>query len=211
MTAELRWTAEPADPHAVVLLLHGGREHSTVPARWNQLAVLRMIPFARAVARAGDGQIAVARLRYAVRGWNEAAESPIADARAALEQVRARYPDRPIGLLGHSMGGRVALRLADDPGVEAVVGLAPWVHRYDVAGGGPGLRALLMHGTRDRMTSPHNTATMAGRLRARGVDVRLVSVDGEGHAMLQRPRYWHRTAASFLREALLPASRLQSR
>lgn len=204
-TAELRWTAEPADPTAVVLVLHGGREHSIAPVSWSQLPVLRMIPFARAVARVGEGRIAVARLKYAIRGWNEEAASPVPDARAALEQIRVRHPGVPIALLGHSMGGRVALSLAADPDVTAVVGLAPWVEPDDVARGGPGLQALLVHGTDDRMTDPRNTARMAGLLRDRGVEVTHVPVAGSKHAMLQHAGVWHRTAAEFLRDALLSA------
>ena len=109
----------------MVLVLHGGQDASRRPARWHNLAVLRMVPVARAVAKAGQGTFAVAMLRYAVRGWNGAAASPVPDARAALDQISEAYPGVPIALVGHSMGGRVALALADDPRVVEVVGLAP--------------------------------------------------------------------------------------
>ena len=55
--------------------------------------------------------------------------APSPDTRLALEQIAAKYPGVPIGLLGHSMGGRVALHLADDERVSAIVALAPWVER----------------------------------------------------------------------------------
>lgn len=204
-TPELSWTTAPKDAEAVVLVLHGGREQGTTEASWTQPAVIRMIPFAWAVARAGRRRIAVVRLRYAVRGWNGAAASPLADARWALEQIRERYPDRPIGLLGHSMGGRVALVLAGDPGVTALAGLAPWIKPSDPVTGGAGLNALLMHGTSDRMTDPNATSVMAHHLTRRGVDVTWVPVPGGTHAMLGRARLWHRTSAEFLRGALLDA------
>ena len=37
----------------------------------------------------------------------------------------------PVYLLGHSMGGLTALCVADDPQVEAVVALAPWLNARD--------------------------------------------------------------------------------
>ena len=66
-------------------------------------------------------------LRYARRGWNGGTtRGPVPDARWALDQVRAAYGDVPVVLVGHSMGARVASRVADDPNVRGVVGLAPW-------------------------------------------------------------------------------------
>lgn len=200
---ELRWTKAPDDPRGVVLVLHGGREAGSRATRWGQLAVVRMIPFANAVAAAGSDDLAVVRLRYAIRGWNGPTQSPLADARWALEEIRRRYPGRPIGLLGHSMGGRVALHLADEPDVRALVGLAPWVGRSDSARGRPGLRALLMHGTRDRMTDPGATERMAEAMSRLGADVTWRPVPGERHAMLRRASFWHRESARFLRAALL--------
>jgi alpha-beta hydrolase superfamily lysophospholipase len=139
-TPELTWDAEPDHPAGVVLVLHGGKSRSrTATSPW-QPAVWWMRPFADAVVDAGQGRVAVARLRYAVRGWNGADASPLVDAHNALEQVAAGHPGVPIGLLGHSMGGRVALHLADDERVRAVAALAPWVERPDTAHTHPGLR-----------------------------------------------------------------------
>ena len=106
---------------AVVLVLHGGKEHSFEPTGVLQLSVLRMIPFVWAVHRAGRGRVAVARLRYAVRGWNPEQEppSPVADARWALAELRQRFGEVPIGVIGHSMGGRTALRVAADAQVHS--------------------------------------------------------------------------------------------
>ena len=52
MAAELKWTSRPQAPTAVVLVLHGGQDASQRPARWHNLAVLRMVPVARAIAKA---------------------------------------------------------------------------------------------------------------------------------------------------------------
>jgi dienelactone hydrolase len=198
-SAELKWTHEASSARGVVVVLHGGKSQSRVPASWWNLPVLRMVPFARAVA-AEDDQLSVAMLKYAVRGWNGSDASPVADAENALEQVGARYPGVPIGLLGHSMGGRVALRLAGDPRVSAIVALAPWVERTDVASSHPGLRALVMHGTRDRITSPRNAKAMAEAMAALGADVAWRPVEGETHSMLRQAGLWHRESARFLAE-----------
>jgi len=198
-SAELKWTHEASSARGVVVVLHGGKSQSRMPASWWNLPVLRMVPFARAVA-AEDHELSVAMLKYAVRGWNGSEASPVVDAENALEQVSARYPGVPVGLLGHSMGGRVAFRLASDPCVSALVALAPWVERTDVAHGHPGLRALVMHGTRDRITSPRNARAMAEAMGALGADVTWRPVDGEAHSMLRQAGLWHRESARFLAE-----------
>jgi dienelactone hydrolase len=162
-----------------------------------------MGPFARSIARAGDGAVAVAAIRYAVRGWNGGEASPVKDTRLALEQIAARYPGVPIGLLGHSMGGRVALHVADDERVRAIAALAPWVEQQDHARSHPGLHVLVMHGTRDRMTSPNQSYRLAEAMRAQGADVTYEAVEGESHAMLRQADRWHTESAAFLVEHLL--------
>jgi alpha-beta hydrolase superfamily lysophospholipase len=194
----LLWPAEIDQPRAVVLVLHGGKSRSRRPVRPWQGAVLRMAPFAKVIAEAGAGDIAVASLRYAVRGWNGAEQSPLADTRLALEQIEARHPGVPLGLLGHSMGGRVALHLADDPRVNAIAALAPWVERQDRPRSHPGLHVLFMHGDLDRMTSPRASRAMATAMAGLGADVSYESVRGESHAMLRQASRWHREAAAFL-------------
>ena len=199
--------SKPPDAKGVVLVLHGGGEHGRRPVTWRSSAVLRMWPFARAIERAGRGDLAVVRLRNSVFGWNGDDTSPVHDARWALDVIRSEYPEVPIALVGHSMGGRVVLRLAGDVGVRAMVGLAPWVHESDEAHGGPGLTALLMHGSLDRTTDPRATERMVARMRDRGVDARYRPVPRSGHAMLMRAPLWHRETAAFVRDALLGPGR----
>ena len=191
---------------AVVLVLHGGRELSTDPVRARQLAVLRMAPFAHRIAYRGGGRVAVARLRYASRGWNASLGSPapVRDAEWALRQLAERFPGLPIGLLGHSMGGRTALRVGGAAQVRGIAALAPWLPPREPAEQLAGRRVLLMHGTADRMTSPAGTEAFAGRLEAAGATVSLVSVAGEGHAMLRRAQLWHELATQFVLSTVLP-------
>ena len=205
-SSRLLWSKEVDEPSGVVLVLHGGRSRSRQPVRSWQAAVLRMVPFATAVGSAGDGQIAVAFLRYAVRGWNGAEMSPVADTKLALEQIEAKYPGVPIGLLGHSMGGRAALHLADDERVVAIVALAPWVEGQDRPRSHEGLHVLFMHGSLDRMTSPRASRAMANAMANLGADVSYESVKGDSHAMLRQASRWHREAAAFLVSHLLDAA-----
>jgi dienelactone hydrolase len=175
------------------------------------LAALRMVPFARALWREGhrDG-LAVARLRFGVRGWNGADRSPVADARWALEQLRARFPNVPIGLVGHSMGGRTALAVAHEVGVLSVVGLAPWLEPGDRPEPLRDRRLLIAHGTLDRTTSPGASARFADQARHFAIQVTYVSVTGDGHPMLRRAGVWHALAAGFTAGALLDRASKQS-
>ncbi|UQX89573.1 alpha/beta fold hydrolase [Jatrophihabitans telluris] len=190
-------------PRAVVLVLHGGREIGHDAVSPLDPAVLRMLPIARRIRRMGAGQLAVARLRYQVRGWNGALASPVADAEWAVQELSRRYPGLPIGLVGHSMGGRTALRVAGAAPVRSVVGLAPWLPPGEPLAQLSGRRVLLVHGDADRMTSPKGSAFVAAQLRADGIDAAFVAVPGERHAMLRRPRLWSDLAAGYLVQTLL--------
>ena len=93
-------------------------------------AVLRLIPVARAVAR-GNPRAAVYRLRFSVRGWNGTGSDVLADGRWALGAIAERHPGLPVVIVGHSLGGRVALLLASTPPAVGAVLLAPWAEPGD--------------------------------------------------------------------------------
>ena len=99
--SELRWTHEAKDPRGAVLVLHGGKSNSHMPTSWWNLPVLRMKPFAWTIAAESRGDLSVAVLRYAVRGWNGAAASPVVDhgpivaaAPRAVQNPTIRYAQR---------------------------------------------------------------------------------------------------------------------
>lgn len=193
-----------APPRGIALVLHGGRSSSTAPVRPRQLAVLRMVPFATALHRSGaDEGLVVARLRFAVRGWNGTRRSPVGDAFWAIDQLAERFPGLPVALVGHSMGGRTALYAAGRDEVSTVVGLAPWIEAGDPIQQLRGRRVLILHGTRDRMTSARGSAEYARLAEAAGASVSYVSVRAESHAMLRRADVWHRLTAGFVLGALL--------
>ncbi len=205
------WTPRrPVGGHvsAVALVLHGGRAHSLLPTSRRQLAYLRMLPFDLALRRAGGRRgLAVARLRYRVRGWNDDDRSPVTDAREALAQLRARFGDVPVALVGHSMGGRAAIHVADEPGVEVVVALAPWIAPGDPVDTVGARQVLLMHGDADTRTDPRATAAFAAAARSHAARVQYVVVPHGDHAMLRRAGYWHRSAAAFVVDALARQAR----
>ena len=203
LTPKLIETARPADAAGAVIVLHGGasrRENMMVsPA---QLSVLRMIPIARRIARAGRGRLAVFRLLNSRRGW-DTHHTPVRDVAWALERVGELLdPSLPVCLVGHSLGGRAALMAAGAPQVRGAVALAPWVLPTDdppELDGGP---LLIVHGDGDRVASPQRSAALAERLRRRGQPVEFVVVPGGKHAMLSHHREFTGPAARFATEVL---------
>jgi alpha-beta hydrolase superfamily lysophospholipase len=196
-TPRLDVTGPRAGASAVVLVLHGGQADSPRPAG-RGLAYLRMVPFGWAAR--GPGR-AVWLLRYRVRGWNEPALDPVRDALWALGEARRRHPGAPIVLVGHSMGGRAALRLAGEPDVAGVCALAPWVEDGEPAPR-PGAEVLIAHGDRDRVTDPVKSAAYAARTGAS-----FVPVPGESHALLRHPIRWQRLVSGFVTTVLGVGSR----
>jgi alpha/beta superfamily hydrolase len=183
----------------VILVLSGGRARDRKPSRAIRLTNLRMIPLARAARKgAGDRAVAVWRLRYRYRGWNEPDRDPIWDARWALDQVRARHPQASVILVGHSMGGRTALWVAGDPIVVGVCALAPWVETDDPVMQVAGRTVLLAHGDRDRVTDQAGSRWFAGEAGRVSADVRFVVVRGDNHTMLWRWGRWNALVNDFV-------------
>jgi alpha-beta hydrolase superfamily lysophospholipase len=204
VAAELKWTSRPDNPKVVVLLLHGGSESSQRPAQWHNMAVMRMVPIARTIAKTGNGAFAVALLRYAVRGWNGTEASPIVDARKALDDITQAYPGVPIALVGHSMGGRVGLAIADDARVVEVIGLAPWVVDGDGVHSHEGQKTLLLHGVKDRTTSAAASKAIVEALQERGLTASFVGLKWADHAMLRRAATWGHLVSGYLTASFLP-------
>jgi thioesterase domain-containing protein len=184
----------PAGATGVALLLHGGTEESHDPVRAWSGPVLRMRPFGRAIRRR-DSDIDVAFLRFRVQGWNGASADPVADVAFAIDRISGRHPNLPIVLVGHSMGGRAAIRSAGDARVCGVVALAPWLPSGEPTAQLAGRDLVLIHGTADDRTSPRGSAQFADAARdvARSVD--YVAVPGGVHSMLRHSSTWHRRTA----------------
>jgi pimeloyl-ACP methyl ester carboxylesterase len=194
--------AGPGAVRGAVIVAHGGTEVSSEPVTPFDLAVLRMLPFELALRHGLRGAaVAVSRPRYRVRGWNGELASPVADLRAVIDELVARYGPIPVVLIGHSMGARASFRVAGHPAVTAVAGLAPWLPPTEPVDQLAGRRVLLAHGTADVITSPADTWAYAERARS-VTTVATIEVLGGEHTMLRRAPLWHRLAVDFSRLAL---------
>ncbi|MEY8040230.1 alpha/beta hydrolase [Saccharopolyspora cebuensis] len=182
----------------VFLVLHGGRATSSEPVRATQLAFRRMLPLAGAVHR-GTAHFgaAVWVLRNRVRGWNDDRLDAVRDARWALDIIGRAHPRARVALIGHSMGARAALRVADAPAVRSVCALAPWTLRTDPVAQLRDRGLLIVHGDRDRTTSPAASQDFARRARAAGARVERIVISGSGHAMLRHARSWNEHVRRF--------------
>ncbi len=129
-------------------------------------------------------------MKYRTRSWRRFDEC-VEDAREALE----RAGDVPVALVGFSMGGAVAVRVAGDPHVRAVLGVCPWLHdRLDVSSLA-GKRLTVVHGSLDRAlpgvpgVSPSLSRRGYERALAAGAHGDYVSVRGGLHGVaLRGPR-----------------------
>ncbi len=181
---------EPRSPAAaVVVVLHGGHVRTTRRAGPLALAAVRMYPFAIGLARKG---VAVAFVRYGAAGWNDGARE--ADGRAAIDDVRARWPGVPIVLLGHSMGARVALRVADSSAVVGVVALAPWVPPGEPVSQLEGRHVVIVQGDHDRSTPPTESARYAAEAAPCARTLERLIIHGGEHKLLRHAVRWQRVA-----------------
>lgn len=183
----------------VVLVLHGGRSHSDQPTTPGQLAYRRMVPIATAIHRwCRDDGGAVWLMRNRVRGWNEPQQDAVLDARWALDEIERRHPESDVVLVGHSMGGRAALRVADRPNVWAVCALAPWLEPNEPIAQLAGRSVLIAHGTRDRWTDPAASAAYVARARRAGIEMAWSEIQGAGHFMLRKRAAWQALIRAFV-------------
>ena len=178
----------------LVLLLHGGRPSSREPVDTRSASLWRMRALARDItpdlSKAG---LATWVCRFTERGWNGSGADRIADARDAL--AAASEVGVPVVVLGHSMGARTAVRVADDPSVTGVVALAPWFDPRDPVQALAGKRLVAAHGSRDRITSAR--ATRAYLQRASAVaEVEYVDMGPLGHYLLRGRSRWNEVAVA---------------
>jgi alpha-beta hydrolase superfamily lysophospholipase len=198
-----RWT--PDGMRALTLVLHGGAEHAQTPVDGRSLAWRRMRTLAQHIAPAlGADGVGVAVLRYRMKGWNAGAEalpSPVPDARWALDEIARTYGDLPVAVVGHSMGARTGVAVADHPSVRGVVALAPWLPPDDPIGPLAGKTLRAAHGRRDKVTSPRATRRFVERAAAIA-DAEYTDMGPVGHYMLRRAPLWDAFAAASVREIL---------
>ncbi|MFG3280738.1 alpha/beta fold hydrolase [Streptomyces sp. NPDC048111] len=194
---------QPRHARAAVITLRGGRASGYEAARPWQLAALRMRPVLRAAASAvRRDETVLGDVRYRYRGWNQ--EDPVQDTVRALDELRELAGSVPVVLVGHSMGGRAALRAAVHPNVSGVVALAPWLPPGEPVEQLGGKRAVLLHGDRDTVTSAEASTAHGRRARAAGARAAVVVIRGGDHAMVRRSGVWHRTITEVVADMLGP-------
>lgn len=185
-----------------VLVLPGGKPRSEERSRPWQLAHLRVALLAWALRRRLGPGVEVRRVRYRLRGWNAGRLDAVRDASAALDDLLTRYAPDDIVVVGHSMGGRVAVHLAADDRVGAVVALAPWWPDRDADLLPTRCRLLTMHGTADTWTDPVAAQSQTVAAQRRGLDARWVAFEGAGHFLIRNYARWHRLTADFVHDCL---------
>ena len=185
-----------------VLVLPGGKPRSDEASSALQPANLRMDWLALALrSRLGRG-VRVKRVQYRLRGWNGSARDPVRDARVDLDRMLEDIDPRRVVLVGHSMGGRVAVHLSADSEIGGVVALAPWWPRDDSELVPIGCRLLAVHGTADTRTDPRASRDQIQRARDRGVDAEWVGIPNAGHSLVSDWRQWHRLTAQFVAQQI---------
>lgn len=132
-------------------------------------------------------ELSFVEVRYRVKSWKQF-ESCVEDARAAIGESGAER----VLLLGFSMGGAVSIAAADEPQVEGVIGLAPWIpDRLDLR---PlvGKSLVVLHGALDRWlpgipgVSPESSRRGFERARALGVQGSYTVIPGAVHGLALR-------------------------
>lgn len=166
---------------AAVICLNGGRA-AAVEGTWSatlEWLVGRLAP--------RFPELRFAEVKYRIKSWNRF-DSCLDDAREAIERVGA---ERCL-LLGFSMGGAVAISVAEDPRVEGVLGLAPWIPDQLSVDPLRGRRLDVIHGSLDRAlpgipgVSPANSRRGFERAQAIGVPGTYTVIRGALHAIALR-------------------------
>jgi dienelactone hydrolase len=176
--AELRVTGD--GPLAVVCV--NGGQGSEVPGTWSatlEWLVRRLAPGLPAM-RFGE-------VRYRVKSWKRL-DWCIEDARAA---VAALAGERTV-MLGFSMGGAVSIAAADEPRVEGVLGLAPWIPDRLEVSSLRGKRLDVLQGALDRWlpgvpgVSPASSRRGFERALAAGAEGTYTTIPGAVHGVALR-------------------------
>ena len=194
------------ETRGVALFCHGGTASSLAPPKARALSLVRMRALEMFVRRElGTRGVETALVRYRVAGWNGDAADAYQDVHWSIERLRAELgKDVPIVLVGHSMGGRAALKAGGDPQVTAVCALAPWTPPGEPVMQLRDQTVVILHGAADRWVPARLSADFAVRARRAGARVARFTTPG-GHSMLRHAHRWH----EFARDVVLAGTGLE--
>jgi pimeloyl-ACP methyl ester carboxylesterase len=180
--AELRVTG-PLDAPAAIVCVNGGQA-AQVEGTWS--ASLEWL--VRGLAPRFP-ELVFAEVRYRIKSWHNL-DWCVEDARAGIAAIGA---SRTL-MLAFSMGGAVSVRAADDPAVETVLGLAPWLPEQLSLAPLRGKRLRVLHGSLDRGlpgipgVAPDMSKRAFERALALGVEGEYTPVRGGLHGVAVRTR-----------------------
>lgn len=197
---------------AVALVFHGGSEGAGTKAVGEWSPSYRRAAYLHWCVknRLADQGIALWLTRFRFDNWAYNGAAPgstqVDDSEAAIEQASIDYPGVPVVLIGHSMGARVAVRVAAQAHVAGVIGLAPWFPAEEAVDTLTDRHLAVAVNPGD----PHATAAEAtaycARAAARAISVEYQEIGSEslgrrargyvGHGMVTNPSQWHRFITS---------------
>jgi dienelactone hydrolase len=177
--AELRVTGPSGE--CAVVCVNGGQSRE-VEGTWSASVEWLVRQLAPRLPGLGFAEV-----RYRVKSWRRL-EACVEDARAAVGEVGARRT----ALIGFSMGGAVSIAIANEPTIEHVIGLAPWIPDQLDVSTLRGKRLVVLHGALDRWfpgipgVSASHSRKGYDRARERGADGRYELIPGAVHGIALR-------------------------
>jgi fermentation-respiration switch protein FrsA (DUF1100 family) len=121
-TNVIAWLVPPKENKPLVLYFHG-----------NGGSLAHRVARFRKLIDDGTGLVALSYRGYGGSEGSPTEEGLIADGRAAYDFARSKYPDARIVLWGESLGTGVAVAIAGEKDVAAVILEAPFTSAADVA------------------------------------------------------------------------------
>jgi dienelactone hydrolase len=187
----------------MVLVLHGGKAHSSDEVTRRSLSWRRSLRLAHDLRGPLQGEgVGLSVLRYRTVGWNDDGAGKIEDARWALDRIREEHGGVPVAIVGHSMGGRAACRVADHDLVRGVVALAPWLPPGEPVAALAGRGLCAAHGQRDRITRAGDTRAFVERARDVATTASFTDMGDLGHYLLRGVHAWNAFALDGVRRVL---------